>query len=264
MNILVSTTRDWNLGDEIIWIGVKRLLKKIFDGSVNYFFYNRNPDMFPYRHLHGNYLTHVPDFIDLVVLAGTPEFYEEKMRGLYESVGDRPIWAIGIGWGTEHLVPNEFETEFIKRDNFRIIARSEETRKIIPKPIEVLPCPALLCSDKIEKTKKSCFVGQIGFNKTNESDIIVYCIPDFLEVKDRKVKYITEPEDLIAILGQYETVYTNRLHAGFTTIATGGNAIFVKSDFRIDTAVSTWRNYQGNLMEDYLTILNNWKIEQQW
>lgn len=259
MNILVSTTRDWNLGDEFIWMGVKRLLSNIFPGHVNYFFYNRNPDLFPYRHLHGNYLTHVPEFIDLVVLAGTPEFYEEKMRGLYESVGDRPIWAIGIGWGDEKLVPNEMELEFIKRNDFKIIARSEETRKIIPKPIDVLPCPALLCSDIMPKTKKSCFVGQIGFNKTDEKDVIVYCIPDFLEAKH--ARYITETEDLINELGQYETVYTNRLHAGFATIATGGKAIFMKNDFRIDTAVNTLNKYVGNLMNDYLKILNNWKSE---
>ena len=58
MNILISTTVGYNLGDEIILIGVKSLLRTLFP-SANYFIYNRNPDLWHNQHLHGNYLNRV-------------------------------------------------------------------------------------------------------------------------------------------------------------------------------------------------------------
>lgn len=261
MNILVSTTRDWNLGDEIIWEGVKRLLDATFLHKANYFFYNRNPDLFPYRTLLGNYLNDVPEYIDLVVLAGTPEFYLAKMDGLYNNLGNRPVWAIGVCWGVEHLLPNEKELEIMKRDNFKFIVRSEITKKIIPKEVEVLPCPSLLCSRLISKLFKSCFVGDIDYNITNEKNIYVYSLSEFEKAKHLNPKYITETKNLINEVGKYDKIYTSRLHAGFAAIATGSDVEFTKSDFRIDSAVETWRNYNGNLLEDYTNILNQWKEE---
>lgn len=258
MNILVSTTRDWNLGDEVIWIGVKKLLDKVLPGS-NYFFYNRNPDLFSYRKVHGNYLTTVADFIDIIVLAGTPEFFELKMERLYETAGTRTIWAIGIAYGAAHIIPDEKETEIFKKSNFMVIARSEITREIIHKPIEVLPCPSLLCSPPVSKTKKSCFVGNVEYNFTGEKDVICYTIPDFEKAKKLNARYITEAQDLISAVAPYETVYTDRLHGGFAAIATGSSVVFQKKDFRIDSAVETWGNYSGDLEDDYLKILFNWK-----
>lgn len=266
MNILVSTTRDWNVGDNIIWLGVKKLIDEVLPGS-NYFFYNRNPDLFDHwsdtseRVLMGNYLTHVPDFIDLVVMAGTPEFYDVKMKPFYSTVGERPIWAIGIAWGVEHLKPNEHELSFMKRDNFKAIVRSDVSRQIMPKEPIVLPCPALLSGDVSVKTKESCFIGDIAYNKHEQSDIYCYHIHEFEKAIGFSPKYFTEPGELLSIVSQYETVYTSRLHAGFAAISTGSKVVFEKIDFRIQTALDTLNAYSGNLKNDYLKILHEWKQE---
>jgi len=47
MNILVSSTRQWNPGDEFIFFGVQNLLKEALKGQrINWILYDRNPDLF--------------------------------------------------------------------------------------------------------------------------------------------------------------------------------------------------------------------------
>jgi hypothetical protein len=263
MNILVSTTVGYNLGDEIILIGVKSLLRTLFP-SANYFIYNRNPDLWHNQHLHGNYLNKVEDFIDLVVLAGTPEFYLEKMHPLYGTVGDRPIWAIGIGWGVEHLLPGDVLKTALKKDNFRVIARSEVTRDIIDKPIYVLPCPALL-ADVVKNYNPElgvCFVGDADHNP-DHYQVLCYSLDEFK--KAPQSKYFTDAREFLADLAQYKTVVTTRLHAALGAMAGGCNDVqLVKEDFRIKTAMQTVNDYLEidtlhDLRTEYLFILQNWK-----
>ena len=51
MNILLSSTRQWNCGDEFIAIGVKNILKNLKPfKNANFFIYNRAPDLHFLRH----------------------------------------------------------------------------------------------------------------------------------------------------------------------------------------------------------------------
>ena len=48
-NILISSSRQWNPGDEFILLGVRRLLEELLGDSLNYILWNRNPDLFEDR-----------------------------------------------------------------------------------------------------------------------------------------------------------------------------------------------------------------------
>jgi hypothetical protein len=267
MNILISTTIGYNLGDEIICLGVKNLLKHIFP-EANYFIYNRNPDLWHGQYLHGNYINKVADFIDLVVLAGTPEFYLEKMHPLYQTVGDKPIWAIGIGWGVQHLMPGDVLKNALLKENFRVIARSKVTQNIIGKPITILPCPSLLSAFNMVHQPKSgaCFVGDVDHapaSRTENTPVLCYTIEEFK--KARNAMYFTDASEFLTELMKYEVVATSRLHAGLGAMACGCYEVRIrKGDFRIDTAMDVVDEYLKDrnlfdLQTEYLNILSHWK-----
>ena len=44
-NILISTTRQWNPGDEFIMMGALCILKNLYGDILNPIIYNRNPDI---------------------------------------------------------------------------------------------------------------------------------------------------------------------------------------------------------------------------
>ena len=46
MNILFSSTRQWNPGDEFIFFGVRNLIEDFFQKKINWVLYDRNPDLF--------------------------------------------------------------------------------------------------------------------------------------------------------------------------------------------------------------------------
>ena len=50
-NVLLSTTYGWNCGDDFIAFGVRNLLDSLLP-EVNYFSYNRNPDLHNQRTRH--------------------------------------------------------------------------------------------------------------------------------------------------------------------------------------------------------------------
>ncbi len=44
-NVLISTTRQWNPGDEFIMLGCLNILKEIYGDNINPIIFNRNPDI---------------------------------------------------------------------------------------------------------------------------------------------------------------------------------------------------------------------------
>lgn len=131
-NILFSTTRQFNIGDEFILFGVLNVFSQIM-GNCNYnpIIFNRNPDIRPAIHgfnpLRTKKITHTNlrcknylrtiihmDFydnsirddsnwenIDLIVFAGTPEWQSLRTKILYHKAYefDIPCIFIGVGIG---------------------------------------------------------------------------------------------------------------------------------------------------------------------
>ena len=163
MNILISSTRQWNPGDEFIRLGVSELLRNLFGTGHNYLLWNRNPDLFVNQYeddrMRTDFLTNsckVRDisYTDMVVFAGTPEWFGNTVEPVFDLLRQYPgipALFIGIGAGKRLDLLPPAALEVLKRDYTAIISRSKglaaslNTLLQTDKAID-LPCPSLFCS----------------------------------------------------------------------------------------------------------------------
>lgn len=163
MNILVSSTRQWNPGDEFIFFGVQNLLKEALKGHrINWILYDRNPDLFvdgfnnPVHkdRIWGNSFHHEdPKCLDLALIAGTPEWMGLSLKGFYKMVkeGSLPLIMLGVGYIYAPITFSEEEL-YSFRNLLKVVTVRDEYASRAFKEIgihhEILPCPALLASMK--------------------------------------------------------------------------------------------------------------------
>ncbi|MBA2840765.1 polysaccharide pyruvyl transferase WcaK-like protein [Methanococcus maripaludis] len=185
-NVLFSTTRQWNPGDEFILLGCMNLLKEVI-GEFNPIIYNRNPEVrqaFDYLNplknskffKKNNVLESFlrvgfwdnsfkedtnAECIDLVVFAGSPEWRSRRLIPLYRKIIKYDIPTIYLGIGSS----NYFEYNKLNKiyrqvlENSKLITvRDSITEKCLKnvKPYR-MPCPALFSSPfekNIEKVEK--------------------------------------------------------------------------------------------------------------
>jgi len=152
MNILFSTTRQWNPGDEFIHRGILNLLR----GSglrFNSIAWNRHPSIRPGNTLLDNSydeLRHDPRSLDYVVFAGTPEWRGPRTDLLYRMIADNRLRCALIGIGG-HGAPAGFtpsESAVLENQTDLITCRdrstwSELSAKLSSTPVELLPCPSV-------------------------------------------------------------------------------------------------------------------------
>jgi len=285
MNILISTTNNWNCGDDFIRFGVKNILNKIFF-KPNYIHYDRNPDYminYPYNQkLRTGCVSSIMnnpinfEIIDLIVLAGSPEFLHCPMIPIYEGLlehPETPLWAIGVGyadpyWGTN---PSNAEVEALKRDNTLIISRqlelSNRLEVLLKKEIHTLPCPALFCFEKFaEKTKEKLTILQNKETITPDGDIAYHAICDY-----KKGGYFnSDPYDMLKHIGQYKKVISQRLHGTIAAISSGSMAVLDNTSFRATEGIKLFKEvidadsqsileFKLSNLAHYLKILNNAK-----
>lgn len=181
-NVVYSTTRQWNPGDEFILMGTQYLMEKVI-GKHNPIIYNRNPQTRRARkfdlikaidNLVGkdfvekfldNSVKDRPemDYADMVVFAGSPEWRGRRMNKLYESINTYQLPSVFLGLGTSG--PFSFSPEHFSAAEMPVF----EKAKLITCRDEVchaglqslgahhLPCPALFSNPtyrKVTKVKK--------------------------------------------------------------------------------------------------------------
>ena len=172
MNILISSTRQWNPGDEFIRMGVQNLLAEHIGNDHNLILWNRNPDLFIDGYVNDNVKD---DFstnsakpsdlqhIDCVVFAGTPEWLGGPVRAVMDYLyanPEVPCLFIGIGSGRPLTMLTERDRQVLQRDNCLIIARSidldsELNQLLGTEKAITLPCPALfVAKDPDSKNKQ--------------------------------------------------------------------------------------------------------------
>ncbi len=176
-NIVFSSTRQWNPGDEFILLGVRRVLAEI-GVAHNAILYNRHPGLrAPY--LDRQYFRHskIPggfthdtalvdleanlkfgfldnslkpgmdcSFVDMVILAGTPEWCNGRMLDLYESIlkYQLPVIILGVGGDCE-IYRENFREVIAKARLFTVRDRgTQDAVRAQGFAAELLPCPALL------------------------------------------------------------------------------------------------------------------------
>jgi len=173
-NVLFSTTRQWNPGDEFILMGVLNLMRSLID--FNPIIFNRNPEIQRKRSKScfnlsfdlgrcrvkllkpGFYDNSFKEkfldepFINLAVFAGTPEWASMKLKGMYEYVHRNRIPCVYLGIGAGDLFDFSDLSVMYRRVLERaklIIVRDNVCRRMLGhlKPV-LLPCPSLLAAPK--------------------------------------------------------------------------------------------------------------------
>jgi len=198
-NILFSTTRQWNPGDEFILMGILNLFKETI-GEFNPIIFNRNPEVRqsyqfinPFRKsilssigFRGKSLLESflrigfwdnsfkdemgLDFVDMVVFAGSPEWAGKRLLPLYRKLlkYEKPIIYLGIGSGSV-LKYSDLKSPYIDVLNkAKLITVRDTLTYNLLKPLNpfYLPCPALFSSPYEKNIKKVKKVGLIfGTNK---------------------------------------------------------------------------------------------------
>ena len=251
MNVLISTTTNWNPGDDFIRMGVKNLLNPILK-KPNWIHYDRNPDnMVDYPSNQRLRKEVAWDRTDLVVLAGSPEFLHEPLVLIYEGLATRPhipLWAIGVGYGeSEWVVPlTDHEITVLGRPDTVIITRQMELsgrlEAILERKIHTLPCPAILCSNLItyKTSRKSLYISQ-GIVPDSEYDV-AFCTQDDVCCEGF---YSSDPVDLLNHISKYDTVVSQRLHGGLAAISCGAHVTFQNDSFRATEALKLFEPIIG-------------------
>ncbi len=300
MNILISTTTNWNPGDDFIRYGVKNLLTDYFGKDINWVHYDRNPDLFdPGEWKMGsshksNIMNSDIDFsiIDMVVLAGSPEFIHGPLCNLYDGLvhhPEIPLLAIGIGYSfsVNNLQLTENELKVLNRSNTLIITRQYDLRDQLksmlsePKIIECLPCPALFAGSNlnIEHDKENSLIipqTDTGHQKTSTSDItkildltgniksecdfLCHYIEDFKEFGGY---FSTDANDLLLQILRYSRVFSNRLHGGIVALGNSADVTFVNSSNRVQKALEPYQKFNNSGVY-YVPPLSITAIEMQY
>ena len=290
-NILFSTTRQWNPGDEFILLGCMNLLKEITD--FNPIIYNKNPQIryvigwkrklidnlfkaifrFPlFSRFYDNSIK--PDsrgeWIDLVVFAGSPSWYGEPSRDLYDLIlkYKLPTIFLGIGLGedigTKKL--KHYELEVLK--NALVITVRDQKASSLLKDYHAIfkPCPALFSSTQTRTIKQVKKVGLIFAthvgpkdNRVSEKvssyisrlyqslikydqfefEIICHYIDEMAEAKrefkNQEIHYSFDSRDYLSIYQRFDFIVGSRVHGLGIAASMGIPGVMISHDVRSDT-----------------------------
>jgi len=278
VNILIASTRQWNPGDEFIAMGVRNLIKAVLKSrKINWILYDRNPDLF----LDGfNKPIHRPQiwtnafnngtatYIDLAVVAGTPEWFGLPMIKFYRAIrqSDIPLILLGVGYIDRRIAFSYDELYCFKKLLKLAIVRDEYASRALTEigvRHELLPCPALFAAaypitrkSRKREHKKIAFV--IQTNRTiNQSipeelvyasicevkrmrqhgfkvDVICHYIDEFADFSRSlaPVRYSYDSSDYLSIFADYDLVISTRLHGAILANALGKPAILLNIDSR--------------------------------
>jgi polysaccharide pyruvyl transferase WcaK-like protein len=192
-NILFSTTRQWNPGDEFILFGIRRLFAAI-GLQHNPVIFNRNPEVNPpltdwnplrriARTLKGEQYwksfvrigsadnSYKPGmdarFLDLAVFAGTPSWSSRENLPMYRAIREAalPACYLGIG-GFPTLADPSFvfppAIDRTLREALLITTRDRKAYELLKGyGAHYLPCPALLSSPMEKRIDQVATIGLI-------------------------------------------------------------------------------------------------------
>ncbi len=163
LNILFSTPRQWNPGDEFILFGIRRLLDSL-GLEYNVIIYNRHPSITPQRyyrqfpwlrlmpvpHLDNSFALDQDGMVDYVIFAGTPEWFGGgRIKPLLQYILRNRIRCAFIGVGVHrHHTFSEDLIQVVTEFCDLIIARDPlcyELIKDFPNSYYA-PCPSLFAA----------------------------------------------------------------------------------------------------------------------
>ncbi len=277
LNVLVSTTHGFNIGDDLIRHGCQFIIESFVGKWVNWFFWNRNPDLdsklaFASNAVSAERLAASKGW-DLVVIAGTPEWSGARVRHLMEyldsSAKDVPVLFIGIGSAWDGQKADEPTTAIMRRPKSMTIVRNARLQHMLAGQdikAEHLPCPALFCADYLGTssmppsgvnllTFQTCrdalyqAVPEARLNNALEAasghnwNLVAHYAAEGLEAMRRNlpVRYAATAPDLIRIYATARVIVSTRLHGAIAALSCGVPSIALgPDDFRISDAAAAY------------------------
>lgn len=286
MTVLVSTTRQWNPGDEFIFWGVKKLLNLEYCAI-----FDRNPDLNGIN-VTGNSLGKGSiDPFDYVVMAGTPEWFGGKLEPLFKEIQrtKKPVYFIGVGGNNFNL--SELDKSVLVGAEI-IIARDMDTKKMIERNIRrevhCLPCPSLFCVGRAPKVKS---INKIGFviqnpdsphgHAVDESifrlsldllnhlkdvyDVSVICHyfkELYLDIPGVNKVYSYMAEDYPNIYKKFDFIISTRLHGCLLSASLEIPTILINDNERCTSTIATVHSIKKCLSVDGVkSMLQNFNLE---
>lgn len=254
MNILFSTTRQWNPGDEFILHGVRRLFTKL-NIEYNPVIYNRHPSITPRRttlkhrwsqphliaHNDNSFILDQKGFIDYVIFAGTPEWYGGKrMDDLHNYIVENKIRCSFLGVGIPKKPVFSDQLMFIfKNLTDLFIARDPNCYEAVKEHTKAhyLPCPALFSAPNNTLRTSLSKIGIV----IQDTTTVNHSIPDVMATnlmkeyeeleKNYQVKYIAHYIDDLKYASQINK------EALYSAYSEDFADIFNRFDFVISTRV---------------------------
>ncbi len=218
-NVLISTTRQWNPGDEFIMQGALNVLNHLDKFAYNPIIYNRNPEIrggarfrnqtrnysFTYKwdkanfkgkgiiseiFRIGNYDNSWKDDmraenIDLALFAGSPEWYGNRLKNMYKVIkeADIPTIFLGLGAGSSEIFdPSESVVREVLSKALIITTRDKYTEKLLKEFDAIyVPCPAFLAAKSNRKVERVTKIGLIyATNETLKGNNVSKRMHDYL------------------------------------------------------------------------------------
>lgn len=177
-NLVISTTRQWNVGDEFICRGVEVLLKQA-GFEFNPILFNRNPLVFPRpwtdrmgivessrRPDENSLMRPLTGILDGIVFAGTPEWRGGRRVGpLLKIAVEDQLRCVFLGVGSSGRFSLRGEIVDVMRDLADlVVCRDEPTFRSMEQyeNTHLLPCPSIFACGVEVKTPEINSIETIG------------------------------------------------------------------------------------------------------
>lgn len=273
--IVFSSTRGWNVGDELIFKGIRRLTKSVFGDSINWVLSDRNPDLKTREgFIISNVFSKQKDFVcDAILLAGTPEWSGLACRNLFQLADSLkvPVFVIGVGCGVNLTA---LEKQVLTVQGRWFLCRDLNAFKLLSfVDAKVLPCPAIFADQPLQKTDKINRIGIIlqlegegqhalgkmystqdfhnlidALKQNYDVGIICHYIEEFNYwnkfCNGIDVYYSYDVNDFLAIYKKFDAFISTRLHGACLGLAQGKLSILINTSWRCILAQKSF----GDLM----------------
>jgi hypothetical protein len=226
VNLVISTTVGWNIGDQFILEGVKNLIERSW-GSFKCVYHDRNPSKLP-RGGEESHRAILCGWADALVIAGSPGWTLE-CSSIYRTALDTntPIYMIGIGAGchsdelSRQVSGSKDITEALIKAKL-VICRDEIALSTVRKyhsSAELLPCPASMIPVEMRAFDYEAYqredliaLGNYYTGDFSEKGLIAHQIGD-LEKSRGCAFYSENVRNYFARYAKARSVVSSRLHA---------------------------------------------------
>lgn len=238
MDILFKSTTHISIGDDIAFLGTKKLFDKVLPGHNAFLFSSGEKD---------TWKPHLPMNIDLVVIAGTPVWSGREMKTLEDYIikNNKPVFYCGVGMNygdnarTNDALKNSIG--FIARDNHaykRAIQITDNARSF--------SCPSIFSTEVMPQTdKKIGIILQIDTNPEGQLELIKrFPKKDVLIISNEIVDHVWAQEhlpdydmvysrwlpDMIGYYLRCKEIYAMRIHGAHLAYALGIPTVCLKDE----------------------------------